>query len=493
MFERITPEQAGISSKSVSQYIDMLERRGMNTHGLLMMKGNKIFAECYWTPFHQDYCHRMYSQTKSFVGIAIGLLLEDGKLKLDDKICEYFPEKIDGELPWQLREQTIRQMLTMTTVGKCKSWFRERAHDRTKIYFEPRASYRPAGTLWEYDSPGSQVLCGLVEKLSGQSLLDFLNERLFSHMGTFQNASILKAPNGDSWGDSAMICTLRDMASFGRLLMQNGCFDGKQLISEVYVKEATSAVVDNRVNCHENVFSHGYGYQIWRTEQNGFAFNGMGGQYTVCLPDKDLLFSIISDNQGKPESSSVVIGGFMDYIASSMQENALPDNVSEYEKLVGATQKLKLRAVQGKDDSPLREQISGVTYCCDSNALGIKEFTFVFNGIEAGEFHYTNEQGKKVIPFGVNKNVFGKFPQLGYANEYGNVQTTDGHMYDDAVSLCWAEDHRILMQIQIIDKYLGQCSATFSFYEDVVACHFEKYAEHFLDEYEGEFSGGKKQ
>ena len=492
MFERITPEQAGISSERVAQYIEMLEQRGMNTHGLLMMKGDKVFAECYWRPFHQDYCHRMYSQTKSFVGIAIGLLLEDGKINLDDKICDYFLEKIDGKLPRELREQTIRQMLTMTTVGKCKSWFREKAYDRTKIYFEQRVSYRAAGTLWEYDSPGSQVLCSLVEKLSGQSMLDFLNERLFSHMGTFQNASVLQAPNGDSWGDSAMICTLRDMASFGRLLMNKGCWDDKQLISEAYVKEATSAIVDNRINCHEGVFRHGYGYQIWRTEQNGFAFNGMGGQYTVCLPDKDLLFSIISDNQGKPESPSVVVGGFMDYIASSMQEQVLPDNVKEQDILVKMSEKLTLRAIQGKADSPLREQISGATYSCEVNALGIKEITFVFNGTESGEFHYINEQGKKVIPFGINKNVFGKFPQLGYANEYGNVETTDGFMYDDAVSLCWSEDNRILMQIQIIDKYLGQCSATFAFHDDVVVCHFEKFAEYFLNEYEGDFKGRKK-
>ncbi len=485
LFERITPEQAGVSSECVAEYISMLERRGMITHGLLMMKGDRIFAEHYWAPFHQEYNHRMYSQTKSYVGIAIGLLLEDGKLSLDDPIVKYFPEKIEGELSWQLKTQTIRQMLTMTTCGSCASWFRRKAYDRTKLYFEPREHYRPAGTMWEYDSPGSQVLAALVEKLSGESLFDFLSRRIFTHLGTFQKAEILKTPNGDSWGDSALLCTLRDMASFGRLLMQNGNWNGKQLIRADYVKEATSNLVDNHESGHTNVFAHGYGYQIWRTEQNGFAFNGMGGQYTVCIPDKDLLFCIMSDNQGQPSSTQVVVGGFMDYIVSNIRDEMLAPNSEAQRCLEEVTKDLELYSVQGYADSPLRKDVSGKTYFCDENSLGMKEFRFEFHGDE-GKFYYVNAQGDKCIPFGINKNVFGKFPQLGYSNERGCVETTDGFQYKDAVSLCWTGDNRILMYIQIVDRYLGNCSATFGFYGNTAVCRFEKNAEHFLDEYQGE-------
>jgi len=487
MFEKITPEQAGISSQKVAEYISMLERRGLATHSVLMMKGDKIFAEYYWAPFHQDFCHRMYSQTKSYVGIAIGLLVDDGKLDLDEKIASFFPEKIDTELAPEMAEQTVRQMLTMTTCGKCKSWFRAGDPDRTHLYFQPREKYRPAGTVWDYDSAGSQVLTNLVEKLSGKSLFDFMNERIFSHIGTFKTAEILKAPNGDSWGDSAMVCTTRDNASFARLLMKNGNWDGKQLISEAYVREATSALVDNRENCHDDLYSKGYGYQIWRTEHNSFGFNGMGCQMTICTPDKDFLFTITSDNQGNPTAKNSIIGGVLDLIVAEMSVSPLPEDVKAEEELAKVTKKLKLKAVKGNADSPLREEISGKTYICEPNPLGMEKFTFVFNGKETGEFRYTNEQGDKVIPFGVNKNVFGKFPQLGYANERGNVPTTDGFMYDDAVSLCWAQDNRIMMYVQIIDKYFGNLSAVFGFNGEYVTCNFSKAAEHFLKEYEGEF------
>jgi hypothetical protein len=83
MFEKITPEQAGISSDNVTALIKLMEKRGCATHGIIMMKGGKVFAENYWAPFHQDFCHRLYSQTKSFVSVAIGLLVEEGKVKLE--------------------------------------------------------------------------------------------------------------------------------------------------------------------------------------------------------------------------------------------------------------------------------------------------------------------------------------------------------------------------------------------------------------------------
>jgi len=487
MFEKITPEEAGVSSRHIEQYISMLERRGMTIHGILMMKGDKVFTEHYWAPFHQNFCHRAYSQTKSFVGIAIGLLIDDGKLKLNDKICQFFPEKIEQELFPELANQTIEQMLTMTTVGGCASWFEREACDRTKLYFEPRKRYRLPGTIWKYDSAGSQVLSALVEKLSGKSLFEYLNERIFSHLGTFRTAEILKTPNGDSWGDSAMICTLRDMASFGRLLMKNGAWEGKQLISEEYVKKATSNIVDNRINCHEDVFSHGYGYQIWRTEQNGFAFNGMGAQLTICLPEKDLLFTVYGDNQGHVAAKSIIVGGFMDYIASTMSQEALPEDKCAEHLLEERTRDLKMRAIQGNADSPYRKRISGKTYICEDNALGIEKFAFFFDDTDEGEFRYTNQQGNKTIRFGINKNVFGKFPQYGYSNECGGVPTTDGYLYDDAVSLCWASDNRILMCIQIIDRYFGKVSAVFGFHDKDAVCHFEKNAEDFLKEYEGDF------
>lgn len=490
MFNIITPEAAGIPSKKIAEYISYLERRGAATHGLMLLKGNDIFYEGYWEPFHKDFCHRMYSQTKSYVGIAIGLLLEDGKLSLDDKIADYFPEKIDSELDPNLAALTIEHMLTMQTAGHCLNWFTAGDPDRTHLYFNKRLpSYCP-GTFWSYDSAGSQVLCALVEKLTGKELLEFLRERLFNKMGTFKTAEILKTPNGDSWGDSALVCTMRDMASFGRLLMQGGNWNGEQLINAEYVKKATSAVADNHKSGFDFSRSHGYGYQIWKIERDGFAFIGMGDQLTLCLPDKDLMLVITSDNQGNGAVREFIINGFFDILVSSLSDTPLPENNADYTELQSITSELKLRFIKGNADSPLKTEINGQRYICDENKLGITEFAFNFKDDE-GEFVYTNAQGEKKIPFGINKNVFGKFPQLGYSNERGVVPTTDGFMYNDAASLCFKDDNKIILFVQIIDKYFGNMSAIFGFNGDDCTASFSKNAEAFLEEYQGMITAKK--
>ncbi len=484
MFEIITPEQAGISSKQVVRLVKTLNKRGLATHSILLMKGDNIFAEAYWAPFDKDFCHRMYSQTKSFVGIAIGLLEQDGLVDLDRPVHEYFEGRFDKEkLTEQISEVTVRDMLMMHTSGEPSWWFTADVPDRTKFYFENPDPKRPTATHWQYDSAGSQVLSSLVEKLSGKPLFDFLTERVFSKLGTFKTASMLKTRNGDTWGDSAMLCTIRDLASFGRFCMKQGEWNGEQILNREYMKKATTPQVCNYLGNHP-ANSYGYGYQIWITEQNGFSFNGMGCQYTICLPEKDLLFCINSDNQGIAEATDIIFNAFFDFIADEMADAPLAAD-SEAEKLLNdVTKDLKLRFMPGDTDKPIARELSGKKFRCENNRMGITEFSLTFEGDE-GVFAYTNAQGEKEIRFGLGKNVFGKFPQLGYYGDYGGIETTDGSMYDCAASAGWMEDKKLILNVQIIDRYFGNMFAEFSFKEDCVFVYMKRTAENFLNEYEG--------
>ena len=494
MFEKITPESAGISSAAVAKFIRKIESRGAIMHSLLLVRHGKVFAEHYWAPFNENSLQRMYSQTKSYTALAIGLLEEEGKLSLDDKIADLFPEKIDGEIGKHIKELTVRNMLTMTTSGGPHNWFLEGDPDRTHNYFNNRDFDRASGTFWKYDSAGSQVLCALAEKLSGMKLIDYLREKVFNKVGTFKNARVLMCANNDSWGDSALLCTTRDMASGGQLLMQGGKWNGEQLINEKFVKDACSALVNNRTNwCRHALDSEGYGYQIWRAPQNGFAFVGMGDQLTICLPDKDFMFVCTADHQapadaGEKPIRTMLINAVYDFIYDNLADEPLPEDESAYNAYLAEFSNLELACIKGKEDSPLREKINGVTYACEPNPLGWTKFTFNFKDKTEGELHYTNAQGDKVMPFGINKNAYGYFPQLGYSNEHGTVETTDGFMYKDAVALSWMDDNKLIVEVKIIDTYLGTCSGVFGFSGDYAAAHFEKAAEHFLDEYQGEIA-----
>ena len=484
MFTKITPEQAGLSSRRVRRFIEQLEDAGMPMHSILMAKGNSLFCECYYAPFTADFCHRMYSETKSYVGIAVGLLAEEGKLSLDDPIVKFFPDKLDGAVPPELARQTVRDMLTMRTAVGAPNWFYTADPDRTHEYLNASRIVRIPGTTWEYDSAGSQVLASLVERLSGKPLFDFLTERVFSHLGTFQTATILKTPNGDSWGDSALVCRPRDMLSFARLLMQGGEWEGKQILPPDYVREAISPVASNVTNGFSTCGAQGYGYQIWCDPQGGFSFHGMGAQMTLCRPHKNFCLVCTADTQGHPYAYGVLFSAVSELLKDMEDAPLTPDPQAEKD-LAAFTAERKLMTAIGKKESSVAAEINGKEFVCRPNKSGWTRFSFRFEG-DGGVLSYTNEQGEKELAFGLCENRFGKFPQYGYSDGVGKTREWNGFLYDCATSAAWIEERKLLLRAQVIDRYFGNLNCIFSFTkEGECVLYLEKHAEHFMDEYQG--------
>lgn len=486
MLKNATPESVGIRSEDLLTLLSLMEKRGLHMHSLLVMRGDSVVLDAYWKPFSKEQTHRMYSVTKSFVSVAIGLLAEEGRISLDAPIASYFPDKVSEKTaPW-LREQTVRQMLTMTTVGEVSYWL-GRCYDRTEDYLQREAVVRPAGTIWEYDSTGSQVLSSLVERVTGKRLFDYLNERIFTHLGAFENARTLMTPNGDTWGDSSLICTPRDLAVFARFVMNYGVWEGKRLMNEGYLREATAAQVDNAADAHPDPLALGYGYQFWRTEEDGFAFVGMGTQLALCFPKQDLIVVCTADHQVHPFPRRLLIAHIVDQIVTRVSDAPLPENPDALTRLDAYASALSLFAVKGAEDSALREKIDGVRYACDKNPLGWKSFTLRFEGTDAGVLSYEKESGVMELPFYINRNRFGIFPEEGYSRERGGVRTTDGHRYRDAVSAAWVDERSLRIYVQIIDDYFGNLTLTLAFRDDGLAVlRSVRFAEDFLWDYQGD-------
>ena len=152
MFEYTTPESIGLSSENIIECLKEFEEYGFSTHSIIMMRDNKIFFEKYYAPYNENSLNRMYSITKSFVAVAIGFLIDEGKLSLDDKISKFFPEhKMTDE---HMKHQTIRHMLTMqTSVKELKTWFVPECRERTSHYFETeKYNSQLTGAIFDYDS-----------------------------------------------------------------------------------------------------------------------------------------------------------------------------------------------------------------------------------------------------------------------------------------------------------------------------------------------------
>ena len=467
--------QRGIPQETIRRFLRGLESFGINMHSTILWRDDQILFERYWEPFTADTPHRMYSVTKSFVSIAIGLLLEEGKLRLDDPIVQYFPDKLPEDVPELLKRQTIRDMLAMRTCFAHGDWFTPGVVDRCAFYFSLTPD-KPSGTLFHYDSTGSYILGVLVERLSGMPLLDYLKCKVLDRIGGFENAQMLKTPDGTSWGDSALICTPRALLNFARLIMNGGSWAGEQLIPAEYIKEATATQAVNSLDGEIDFDHFGYGYQIWRYRRKCFFFYGMGGQFAICVPELNFIFVCTGDNQlADSMRHHDLFHLLFDVLVEAMNPESLDDPEPEPQ----------LRIARGAAHAEWEAALNGREYTCDSNPMGITRFRLDFSG-DTGVFDYTNAQGHKRLPFGLGKNVFGHFPQLGYSNEFGNVHEEDGFMYKCAASAGWLDARTLQIRTQIIDRYFGQLVITFGFTDDgFVGVRMVKAGEDFLNEYDG--------
>ena len=488
MFGQITPEKAGISSKNILKFLKVLDDYNLCTHSFIMAKGNDIFAEGYYAPFHKEYQHRMYSVSKSMVAIAVGLAQEEGLLSLNDKMVKYFPEFVDDDAPEMLTEMTLRDMLTMqTSTSERPKWFYLELADRCEAYFKASVN-RVSGTTWDYDSPGAFMLGCIIEKLTGKPFLEYMKEKFMLKAGISENAYCLKCPGGYSFSDSGVMCTPRDVLTLARFVMDGGKIDGVSYISEEYLKEATKKQVSNSHGGEFTGGCYGYGYLIWKVPNDGFAFLGMGDQFVICDREKDFIFVLNSDNQRMKDYSGAIIYHELYQSIINQLGEPLEDDKEALEELQEYIAGLKLFSLKEDTYSPVIEKINGKTFVLDENPMKIKWVRLAFEG-DKGMLHYQNEQGEKSLPFGLGHNEFSKFPQTGYSDMTAGLPEP-GHMYDCAVSADWPEVQKLRIKVQIIDKYFGNMSMEFGFKDNRVGIFMIKSAEAFLDEYQG-YANGK--
>lgn len=492
MLNFATPEECGISSRVIEKYIRKLDENGYAMHSVLMSRYGKIFAEGYWHPFDEESHQRMNSVTKSFVGIAVGFLLEEGKIKLTDKITDYFDEKYFENSDELIKELTIENLLTMRTTALPEGhWVRDRENDRIKLYFDAKA-HRPADSLFRYDSSGSYLLGVIAEKLTGKNLIEYLNEKCLREIGFSPKTDCIKCPDGSSWGDSGLLCRVRDLHNFARFVQNGGMWNGKRLINEEFLKKATSRISDTNLSGFDAHNTFGYGYQIWKTYEDGFAFFGMGDQLVICIPEKDFIFICTADNQGNSGSRPVIMNALYHDIIKELSPSPLTPDPEAAESLKAYTSSLKLVSLKGNETSHIVNDINGKVYALSDNQMHIEYVKLCLNK-DSGSLFYKNKQGEKELKFGICKNEFSPFPEKGYPDMQMNVFCPD-NQYPCAVSGAWLDERKFGIRVQMTGKHLGGLYIMLGFTEDTerLALMMVKNTNCFLDEYSGKAIGIKQ-
>ena len=196
------PKDEGLNSERISKFIERLKERKTNLHSFMLVRNGKILTEAYYKPFDENFMHRLYSSSKTYVSVAIGLLIEEGKLRLDDKIMDLLPEYANEEQHKWLKECTVEDALKMSVPMLTDTYFMRDYKEWAWTFFNhPTRSkaLKPAGTVFNYNTSGSFILDVLVERITGKPFLEYMRP-IFDKIGVSKDIWCVKSPDGYSWG-----------------------------------------------------------------------------------------------------------------------------------------------------------------------------------------------------------------------------------------------------------------------------------------------------
>lgn len=494
-FETASPESTGISSQNIIHFINRLQSRQVPMHSLLLLHRDKLIAEGYYAPYNADTLHRMFSISKSFTSIAIGLLEAEGQLSLSDKICNYFPEYVSKNThPWIL-EMTIRDMLMMRTCHAATTYKINMQSDWVESFFTVSPTH-PAGKLFHYDTSSAHTLCALVEKLAGTDMLSYLKEKL-KPLGLSEESYMIKDPFGVSMGGSGLVAKPMDILKFGYLLMHEGAIpvsgiscdetDKIQLVPAEYIRQATANLTPTLMTAPLPSEACGYGYQIWRNERGGYVCYGMGGQFVICLPEYDLICVTTADTQGMAGGNQLIYDAFYEEIVDNITPYALPEDAQCQQQLTTLLEKLAIAPLNDTILSPCAGRINGRKYRLLENANGFSKISLEFHPLpntakssvtdtplKYGTLHFTLHDQNCVLRFGLGNMQYGTFPL--YNMHY-------------AASAQWVSEDTLYIRAHIIDEYVGSVRFELTFGDNDITVFLKKVEESLFTEFNGHLYG----
>ncbi|WP_018553140.1 MULTISPECIES: serine hydrolase domain-containing protein [unclassified Streptomyces] len=348
LLPRSAPAASGISSRSITALLDRLEAQSVECHSIMVVHRGHVVAEGWWAPYSAERPHLLYSLTKSFTSIAVGLAVADGLLSLDDRVVRVLPDHVPADVSEQASRITVHHLLSMTaghrTDSLADAWQQE-PDDLVKGFLGlPFATAE--GTRHTYDNSTTFILARMVERVTGRGLPEFLDERLFKPMG-IDHAEWDRVKSGAAFGFHGLHLTTEAIAAFGELLLRGGRFGDRQLVPREWVELATSRHIDSEWildGSDQADFASGYGYQFWMS-RHGYHGHGSFGQQCVVVPAHDLVVAVTA--QGV---SQKVLDALWECLESLTPGVGHAGSAEEDEILAARLRQLSLPPVRGTAD-----------------------------------------------------------------------------------------------------------------------------------------------
>ena len=422
---RSTPEAEGIRSEVIADFFKALDEGGYEVHGLMILRHDKVVAEHWWAPYGPQYPHAMYSATKSFTGAAVGFAVQEGLLKVSDRVQDFFPELMPEHPAPELSRLTVEHLLTMSA-GHARTQYPGSGTDQVRSFLAMDYAHEP-GTSFAYNITCSHMLSNIITRITGLTLYEYLKPRLLDPLG-IKDVVWEMDLDGRNMGNGGMHSKTSDLAKFGIFLKNKGKWNGKQLLDPAWVEAMTTPHIFQRpeLSKEENEKDdqgQGYGYQVWMGRRNSYRAIGGQNQLIMVIPEYDLV--VASNGQiGDEAGFNSLIYKMLD----GMSDKKLKPNKDFDLKAAIAGYALK-RPFPVTRFEPTAVSRT-LRYKLHQNPYGLTGISLRFDAV--GNMYLTLESGSSInnIPFGFNDWLMGAtdrtffFGGTVYANTMGTTPVT---------------------------------------------------------------------
>ena len=487
-FVRATPESQGISSDLFAALLRELDAsKDTEMHHFMALRHGKVICECNFAPYPKGMWHITHSMCKSITGMAIGMLIEEEKLKLDENIYDIFPDHINAFSKIFRPVITVENLLTMTSGVTFNESGIVSGNDWLGSFLNASVNGKP-GTEFQYNSLNTYVLSAIVTKRTGETLTEYLTPRLFGPLG-ITKYYWETCPKGITKGGWGLFLCAEDMAKLGQLYLQRGKWNGQQLVSEYWIEISTARHLKTQND------TYGYGYQLWMEQRPGsFEYNGMLGQNVIIYPDMDM---VLVTNAGNKEmfQDCIMLNIIRKYFPVNYHPaDVLPENPLSYsllKRLCGELEngennnrstslrgRWKRNVVSGRkhsdkkysyrisaavdrpsDHHSFMRAVSGRTYVMEQQNIGIAPlFVQVFhNNMTDGisEISFTYDAGNFCVSF-TEGEVIHKLP-VGFGKAADGCVDLHGEHYLVATLGEFARDENDIPVLKLEITFIEEC------------------------------------
>ncbi len=369
---RSSPEAQGIPSSAILSFVEAADRMGDAVHSVMLLRHGHVVAAGWWSPYDAGTPHSLYSLSKSFTSTAVGLAVAEGKLSVDDEVLKFFPDDAPAAPSGNLKAMRVSDLLRMSTGHQAEPSVQAAPH-WAKAFLAQPVPHKP-GTHFLYNTAATYMLSAIVQRATGQTVLDYLRSRLFEPLG-IERPTWGTSPQGVTLGGYGLSIRTEDIARFGQLYLQQGQWHGKQLVPSPWVAAATARQTSNGSNPKSD-WEQGYGYQFWLCRHGAYRGDGAFGQFCIVLPEQE---SVIAITSGTKDMQSV-LNLVWEHLLPAMKHAPLAADADARQKLEHRLASLSLRPQEGRASNEKAASVSGKKFVFSPNERKLEAMTLEDDG-----------------------------------------------------------------------------------------------------------------